>query len=109
MTDETKHLNTVFFKKNYSTDFIERNTLVRPNNSSNNFYTTATIPYTREASVTIAGILRPYKSELHTNAYSFYNAYSLMLWTNVETYQEQFRRSNAPTARPLKSVRSAGT
>ena len=40
LTDEAKHLNTVFIKNNYSTDFIERNTYVRPNNSSNNSYTT---------------------------------------------------------------------
>ena len=31
LTDETKYLNSVFIKNNYSTDFIERNTYVRPN------------------------------------------------------------------------------
>ena len=61
LTDETKHLNTVFIKNNYSTDFIKRNTYVRPNDSSNNSYTTtATIPYIRGTSETIARILRPY-------------------------------------------------
>ena len=46
LTDEIKHLNTVFIKNNYNTDFIERNTYNRPNDSSNNSYTTtATIPY----------------------------------------------------------------
>ena len=46
---------------NYNTDFIERNTYNRPNNSSNNSYTTtATIPYIRGTSETIARILRPY-------------------------------------------------
>ena len=45
LTDEIKHLNTVFIKNNYNTDFIERNTYNRPNDSSNNSYTTtATIP-----------------------------------------------------------------
>ena len=61
LTDETKHLNTVFIKNNYSTDFIKRNTYVRPNDSSDNSYTTtATIPYIRGTSETIARILRPY-------------------------------------------------
>ena len=61
LTDETKHLNTVFIKNDYSTDFIERNTYVRPNDSSNHSYTsTATIPYIRGTSETIARILRPY-------------------------------------------------
>ena len=61
LTDEIKHLNTVFIKNNYNTDFIERNTYNRPNDSSNNSYTTtATIPYVRGTSETIARILRPY-------------------------------------------------
>ena len=61
LTDETKHLNIVFITNNYSTDFIERNTYVRPNDSSNNSCTTtATIPYIRGTSETIARILRPY-------------------------------------------------
>ena len=61
LTDEIKHLNTVFIKNNYNTDFIKRNTYIRPNDSSNNSYTTtATIPYIRGTSETIAHILRPY-------------------------------------------------
>ena len=60
LTDEIKHLNTVF-KNNYITDFIAPNTCVRPNDSSNNSYITiATIPYIRGTSETIARILRPY-------------------------------------------------
>ena len=60
-TDETKHSNTAFIKNNYSTGFIERNTYVRPKDSSNNSYTTtATIPYVRRTSETIARLLRPY-------------------------------------------------
>ena len=65
LTDETKHLNTVFIENNYSTDFIKRNTYVRPNDSSNNSYTTtATIPYIRGTSETIARILRPYNARV---------------------------------------------
>ena len=62
LTDETKHVNTVFIIKNkYSTDFAERNTYVRANDSSNKSYTTAaTISYTRGTSETIARVLRPY-------------------------------------------------
>ena len=61
LTDEIKHLNIVFTKNNYNTDFIERNTYIRPNDSSNNAYTTtATIPYMRGTSETIARIVRPY-------------------------------------------------
>ena len=40
LTDETKTLNSIFSKNNYSTDFIERDTDVSPNGSSNNSYTT---------------------------------------------------------------------
>jgi len=56
----TNHLNNVFIK-NYSTDFIERNTYVRPNDSSKNSYTTtATILHIGGTSEIIARILRPY-------------------------------------------------
>ena len=58
-------LNTVFIKNNYNTDFIKRNTYIRPNDSSNNSYTTtATIPYVRSTSETIARILRPYNIQV---------------------------------------------
>ena len=40
LTDETKTLNSIFSEDNYSTDFIERDTDVSPNGSSNNSYTT---------------------------------------------------------------------
>ena len=40
LTDEIKHLNTVFIKDNYNTDFIERNPYITPNDSSNNSFTT---------------------------------------------------------------------
>ena len=42
LTDEIKHFNAVFTKNNYNTDFIERNTYIRLNESSNNSYTTTT-------------------------------------------------------------------
>ena len=61
MTGEIKHLNIVFAKNNYNTDFIERNTYIRPNDTSNNSYTTtAIIPYIRGTSEAIAHILRPH-------------------------------------------------
>ena len=113
LTDEIKHLSTVFTKNNYNTDFIERNTYNRPNDSSNNSYTTtATLYLTYEAPP------KPYHAyydlttfELHTNPSSLYDAYSLTLRekTNQKTDREQFIRSTAPTARPLISVRPAET
>ena len=104
LTDEIKHLNTVFAKNNYNTDFIKRNTYIRPNDSSNNSYTTtATIPYIRDISETIARILRPYNIRVAHKPILLYDAYSLTLRekTNRKTDQEQFIRSTAPTARPL--------
>ena len=65
LTEETKHLNYVFIKNTYSTDFTEHNTYVRPNDSSNNSYTTTpTIPYIRGTSDTTARTLRPYNIRL---------------------------------------------
>ena len=91
---EIRHLNTVFIKNNYSTDFIERNTYVRPNDSSNNSYTTtctATIPYIRGTSETIALILPPYNVQV---------AYKPMLTlrgslTNVKDKDEPENRPEA--------------
>ena len=52
-------------KNNYNTDFIERNTYIKRNESSNNSYsTTATIPYIRGTSETTARIHLT-TSELH--------------------------------------------
>ena len=71
LTDEIKHLNAVFIKNNYNIDFIECNTYIRPNDSSNNSYTTtATIPYDLTT------------FELHTNPSSLYDAYSCLLYTS---------------------------
>ena len=61
LTNKTNHLNTVFIKNNYSTDFIECNTYVRLNDHSNNSYTTtATIPCIWGTSKTMARILQSY-------------------------------------------------
>ena len=79
---------------------MEHNTYIRLNNSSNNSYTTtATIPYVRGTSETIAHILRPYNIRVaHKPIFTLiYDAYSLM-WrekTNEKTDQEQFIRSTA--------------
>ena len=112
LTDEIKHLNTVFIKNNYNTDFIERNTYNRPNDSSNNSYTTtATIPYVRGTSETIARILRPYNIRVaHKPIFTLRRLLTHVKGkTNPKTDQEQFIRSTAPTARPLISVRPAET
>ena len=58
LTDEIKHLNTVFIKNNYNTDFIERNTYIRPNDSCNNSYTSTAIPIVPY----VRGTLRTYRT-----------------------------------------------
>ena len=63
LQDETDYRNNVFSKNNYNTDFVRRNT--HSNTDSNTQtnsgpVTTATIPYIRGTSETIARILQPY-------------------------------------------------
>ena len=63
LQDETDYLNNVFSENNYNKDFIRRNT--HSNTGSNTQtnsgpVTTATIPYTRGTSETIARILQSY-------------------------------------------------
>ena len=65
LQDETDYLNNLFSKNNYNTDFVRRNT--HSNTDSNTQtnvnsgpVTTATIPYIRGTSETIARILQPY-------------------------------------------------
>ena len=63
LQDETDNLNNVFSKNNYDTDFVRRN--IHSNTDSNTQtnsgpVTTATIPYIRGTSETIARILQPY-------------------------------------------------
>jgi len=96
LTIETKHLNTVFIK-NDSTDFIERNTYLRPNDSSNNLYTTIYRHYT-----------------LHTRDLRNHSMHTTTLQhpscrKNPCSLYKQFTRSNAPTTRPLILVRPAET
>ena len=81
LTDEIQHLSTVLTKNNDNTDFNERNTYNRRNDSSSNSYTsTATIPYIRGTSETIARILRPYNIRVaHTPTFTLQR-----LLTNVK-------------------------
>ena len=63
LQDETDYLNNIFSKNNYNTDFVRRNT--HSNTDSNTQanpgpVTTATIPYIRGTSETIARLLQPY-------------------------------------------------
>ena len=65
LSDETRHLEHVFQKKKTSNpNFIKLNTHrnTEPNETTNNLtpVTTATIPYIKGTSETIARILRPY-------------------------------------------------
>ncbi|KAL9978029.1 hypothetical protein ACROYT_G015506 [Oculina patagonica] len=61
LSDENKYLDCVFHKNNYNTDFIRRNTH-RTTETDRNLtsVTTATLPYIKGTSETIARILQPY-------------------------------------------------
>jgi len=115
-TEEIKHLNT-FFIKNYSTDFIKRNTYIRPNNSCRNSYiTTATIPsYIWKTS-------ENHRLSRHTTTLqhlSCAQTHVQRLLANVEdkdkpedrpgAVYKSLNRSNALTARQLISVQPAET
>ena len=112
LTDEIKHLNSDFIKNSYSTDFIERNTYIWPNDSSNNSYTTtATIPYIQGTSEIVARVLRPHNIRVaHKTRFTLRRLLTnVNAKTELKTDLEQFIRSDAPTARPLISVRPAET
>ena len=63
LREETDYLNNIFSKNNYNTDFVRQNT---HSNTDSNTKTnsgpvmTATIPYIRGTSETIARVLQPY-------------------------------------------------
>ena len=63
-SDETNYLNNVFSKNNYNVDFVRRNTYKPAEHNATNAnptpVTTATIPYIKGTSETIARILQPY-------------------------------------------------
>ena len=63
LQDETDYLNHVFSKNNYNTDFVRRNTHTNTDSNiqtNSGPVTTATVPYVRGTSETIARILQPY-------------------------------------------------
>ena len=63
LQDETQYLNNVLSKNNYNTDFVRQNTLSNTDTQTNvdsGPVTTATMPYIRGTSETIAPILQPY-------------------------------------------------
>ena len=65
LQDETDYLNNVFSKNNYNTDVFRRNTHSNADSSTQTNVnsgpvTTATTPYIRGTSKTIARILQPY-------------------------------------------------
>ena len=63
LQDETDYLNNLFSKNNYNTDFVRRNTHTNTDSNiqaNSGPATTATVPYIRGTSETIALILQPY-------------------------------------------------
>ena len=64
LSDENKYLDRVFYKNNYNADFVRRNahrtTETTETNKNPTPVTTATIPYIKGTSETIARILQPY-------------------------------------------------
>ena len=60
LTDESKYLDNIFGKNNYTPDFVKRN-VSKPTNTTNaKPATTATIPYIKGTSETITRISQPY-------------------------------------------------
>ena len=64
LTDEANYLNNVFSKNNYNADFVRRNMYKPAEHNATNTdptpVTTATIPYIKGTSETVARILQPY-------------------------------------------------
>ena len=61
LSDENKYLDRIFYKNNYNADFVRRNThRTTETNKNPTSVTTATIPYIKGTSETIARILQPY-------------------------------------------------
>ncbi|KAL9963118.1 hypothetical protein ACROYT_G032293 [Oculina patagonica] len=116
LSDENKYLDRVFHKNNYNTDFIRRNTH-RTTETDRNLtsVTTATLPYIKGTSETIARILQPYNirvahKPITTLRHLLTNVKHLLkTGTNLTTDRERFIRSNAPTARPPTSERPVET
>ena len=73
LADKREYLDNVFSKNNYNRDFVRRNTFpAEPNVTNTNAtpVTTATTPYMKGTSETIAGLLRtalqhPCRSQTH--------------------------------------------
>ena len=90
LTDETNYLNNVFSKNNCNADFIRRNTYKPAEHNGTNAnptpVTTATIPYIKDTSETIAWILQPYN--YIRVAYKPITTLRQLLLTNVKNKDE---------------------
>ena len=67
LADEREYLDNVFSKNDYNCDFVRHNTyraLPKVTNSNTTPVTTATIPYIKGTSETIARILQPYNTRV---------------------------------------------
>ena len=95
LTDENKYLDNVFNKNNYNRDFVRHNTYrnSEPNATNTNAtpVTTATIPYIKGTSETIARILQPYNIRVAHKPITTLR----QLLTNVEDKDEPSDRRGA--------------
>ena len=95
LTDENKYLDNVFNKNNYNRDFIRHNTYrnSEPNATNTNAtpVTTATIPYIKGTSETIARILQPYNIRIAHKPITTLR----QLLTNVKDKDEPSNRRGA--------------
>ena len=110
LTDKIKYLDNVFNKNNNNWDLllIRHNTYrnSEPNTTNTNAtpVTSATIPYIKGTSETIARILQPYNIRVTHKPITTLRQLLTNIKDNLDinqvTDREQFIRSNAATARP---------
>ena len=96
LTDESKYLDNVFSKNNYNPDFVKRNVYKNnePNTTNGKPVTTATIPYIKGTSETIARILQPYDIRVAHKPITTLRQLltNVKAKTNLTTDKEQYTR-----------------
>ena len=114
LQDETDYLNNLFSKNNYNTDFVKRNTHCNADsntqtNVNSGPVTTATIPYIRGTSETIARILQPYNIRVAHKPITTLRRLLTYVKDKAKTNWRTDREQYAATARLLTLVKPAET